>query len=117
MKFKIIGILLIGGILMFSCSDNSGDASSATPVNISGKVQDGYRHLPISLKSDSTKLVVYRGDYVKFYVDDKGDQKWTPCLGQYFLNLRCEGSVVHYPTSFLIDSLKYTSSGVSLSSD
>jgi len=73
MKFKIIGILLIGGILMFSCSENSGGASSATPVNISGKVQDGYRHLSISLKSDSTKLVVYRGDYVKFYLDDKGD--------------------------------------------
>ena len=76
MKFRIIGILLIGGILMFSCSDNSGGASSASsaaPVNISGKVQDGYRHLPISLKSDSTKLVVYRGDYVKFYLDDKGD--------------------------------------------
>jgi hypothetical protein len=40
------------------------------------------------------------------------NQKWTPSLGQFFLILRCERSGVHYPTSFLIDSLKYTSSGV-----
>ena len=44
-------------------------------------------------------------------------KKWTPCLGHIILNLRCESPGVHYLTSFLIDSLKYTSSGVSLSRD
>ncbi|MBT3254387.1 MAG: rhodanese-like domain-containing protein [Candidatus Marinimicrobia bacterium] len=71
MKFKIISIVLMSGVLMFSCSDNSG-GGSGSPVDVSGKVQGGYRHLPISMKSDSTKLVVYRGDYVKFYIDDQG---------------------------------------------
>ena len=71
MKLKIISILLMSGILMFSCSDNLGGGSD-TPVEVSGKVQGGYRHLPVNMKSDSTKLVVYRGDYVKFYIDDQG---------------------------------------------
>ncbi|MBC8376445.1 MAG: rhodanese-like domain-containing protein [FCB group bacterium] len=71
MKFRIISIVLMSGVLMFSCSDNTGGGSD-TPVEVSGKVQGGYRHLPISMTSDSTELIVYRGDYVKFYVDDQG---------------------------------------------
>jgi len=47
-------------------------AGDSTPVDVSGKIQGGYRHLPISMKDDTTRLVVYRGDYVKFYVDDQG---------------------------------------------
>ena len=79
MKFKIISILLIVGVFMFSCSDDSGTAS-ATALEVSGKVQGGYRHLPINMKSDSTALVVYRGDYVKFYVDDQGNARVEyPC--------------------------------------
>ena len=45
------------------------------------------------------------------------DKKWPPTLGHIFLKLRCERSGVHYPTSFLTDSEKYTSSGVSLTRD
>ncbi len=71
MKYKIIGILLMIGIFMVLGCDNSGAADS-TPMDVSGKIQDGYRHLPISMKADTTRLVVYRGDYVKFYIDDQG---------------------------------------------
>ena len=74
MKLKAFIIILIIGAVMFACSDDSGVAAN-TPVEISGKIQGGYRHLLIDLKSDSTNLVVYRGDYVKFYLDDKGDDQ------------------------------------------
>lgn len=74
MKLKTFIMLLISGAIMFACSDDSG-ADAKTSVEISGKIQGGYRHLLIDLKSDSTNLVVYRGDYVKFYLDDKGDSQ------------------------------------------
>ena len=71
MKFKMLSILLISGMFMFTCSDNSGMVSSSS-VEVSGKVRGGYRHLLINMQSDSTELVVYRGDYIKFYLDDQG---------------------------------------------
>jgi len=74
MKFKIINILLVSTLLIFSCSDNSSTDGGST-IEVSGKVQGGYRHLRIDMKSDSTKLVVYRGDYIKFYIDDKGNEQ------------------------------------------
>ncbi len=71
MNFNFFSALLMSGVLMFSCDSNSG-SNSGTPVKVSGKVQGGYRHLPISVRNDSTKLIVYRGDYIKFYIDDQG---------------------------------------------
>lgn len=71
MKYKIIGILLMIGIFMVSSCDNSG-AGNSSLVDVSGKIQGGYRHLPINMEADTSRLVVYRGDYVKFYVDDHG---------------------------------------------
>jgi len=71
MKFKDIGILLISGILIFSCNGKFGGSGGGPPIDVSGKVQGGYRHLLVDMNSDSTKLVVYRGDYVKFYLDDQ----------------------------------------------
>ena len=82
MKIKTIIILLLSGVLIFSCSGNSGDTGSGSPVAVSGEVQGGYRHLRINMKSDSTKLVVYRGDYVKFYLDDQGHPQES-----YMLNI------------------------------
>ena len=72
MKLKNLGILFIIGVTMFACNGKS-DGESTTTVAVSGKVQGGYRHLALNVKSDSTQLVVYRGDYVKFYIDDSGD--------------------------------------------
>ena len=74
MKYKITGILLMIGIFMVAGCDKFG-AKDSTPVDVSGKIQGGYRHLPISMKADTTRLVVYRGDYVKFYVDDQGQSQ------------------------------------------
>ncbi|NQV42613.1 MAG: rhodanese-like domain-containing protein [Candidatus Marinimicrobia bacterium] len=71
MKHKIISIILLAGLFIISGCDKSGIVDSS-PVEVSGDVQDGYRRLPISMKNDTTKLVVYRGDYVKFYIDDQG---------------------------------------------
>ncbi|MCF7825165.1 MAG: rhodanese-like domain-containing protein [Candidatus Marinimicrobia bacterium] len=73
MKFKRLSILLIVGVILFSCNDKSGDTSSDIPINVSGEIRDGYRHLPIDFRSDSIQLVVYRGDYVKFDLNDQGD--------------------------------------------
>ncbi len=56
---------------MISSCDKS-NPGNVTPVSVSGKIQDGYRHLSISMMDDTTRLVVYRGDYVKFYIDDQG---------------------------------------------
>jgi len=72
MKLKQISLLLLSGAFMFACSDESGSVASKH-IEISGSVEGGYRHLPIDLKSESTNLTVYRGDYVKFYLDDQGD--------------------------------------------
>ena len=59
------------GLFTIIACDKSGKVESS-PVDVSGDVHDGYRRLPISMSDDTTKLVVYRGDYVKFYIDDQG---------------------------------------------
>lgn len=85
MKLKAFIIISIIGAFMFACSDDTGAPAKTASVEISGKIQGGYRHLPIDLKSEMTKLVVYRGDYVKFYLNDGGDPQveyelWIPEL-------------------------------------
>ncbi len=44
-------------------------------------------------------------------------EKWTPWTGRRFVKVRCKRTGVNHPTRFLIALLKYTSSGVYLSSD
>lgn len=61
-------------LFIFSCSDNSGGGNKSS-LEISGKIEGGYRHLLVDMDSDSIELVVYRGDYVKFYIDDKGGEQ------------------------------------------
>ncbi len=73
MKLNNFGILMITGVLTFSACDKFAGSSNDLPVDVSGKVQGGYRHLLINLKDDTTNLVVYRGDYVKFYLEDQND--------------------------------------------
>ncbi len=75
MKFKILSVLLVSGVFMIGCDSigNSKSADDVAPEDISGKVQGGYRHLAMTVKGDSAKLTVYRGDYIKFHLDDKGD--------------------------------------------
>jgi len=86
MKFKSLSILLIVAVVLFSCTDKSGDTSSDTPINVSGEIRDGYRHLPLDFSSDSIQLVVYRGDYVKFDLNDQGDPQ-----AEYTLNIPALG--------------------------
>jgi len=74
MKLRILSILLFSVLLVISCSDNAGVEIKA-PTEISGVIEGGYRHLRIDVSSDSVELVVYRGDYVKFYIDDKGEDQ------------------------------------------
>lgn len=71
MKYIIISFILMMGLFTIIACDKSGKVESS-PVDVSGDVHDGYRRLPISMSDDTTKLVVYRGDYVKFYIDDQG---------------------------------------------
>ena len=42
---------------------------------VSGKVQGGYRALSLSPYGDSLDLTVYRGDYIKFFLDDEGAEQ------------------------------------------
>jgi len=70
MKYKLLSIIMIIGVGMFSSCSNSDDSNGGKTVEASGEVRGGYRHLTINLASDSTKLVVYRGDYVKFTIND-----------------------------------------------
>ncbi|NQV31022.1 MAG: rhodanese-like domain-containing protein [Candidatus Marinimicrobia bacterium] len=78
MKIKQLNILVMVGTLIYGCNgDNNAQASgeNSTPILVSGRVEGGYRHLPLSLTGDSTVITIYRGDYVKIHLDDHGDQQ------------------------------------------
>jgi len=74
MKLKFINLVALSVLFVISCGKESADSVGKT-LDVSGEVKGGYRHLSINMKNDSTQLLVYRGDYVKFYLDDGGDEK------------------------------------------
>lgn len=87
MKILKFSLLLIISVVMFGCqSDGNGSDGDISPIDVSGKVQGGYRHLALGVKGEPVELTVYRGDYIKFHLDDKGDpqveyQLNIPALG------------------------------------
>ena len=74
MKIAKLVITLSMGAMMIACGggDNGSSAEQGT-VDISGTVKGGYRHLKISVTGEADTINVYRGDYIKFYLDDGGD--------------------------------------------
>ena len=78
MKINQLCLLIIVGISIYSCkgdTDLQGSSNNSTPILVSGKVEGGYRHIPVIMTTDSSEITVYRGDYIKFNVDDKGDPR------------------------------------------
>jgi rhodanese-related sulfurtransferase len=77
MKIKHLMMTLSIGAMMIACNGN-GDSNSGVEqetVNISGMVKDGYRQINMSVSGETELLTVYRGDYIKFYLDDGGDPR------------------------------------------
>ncbi len=72
-KTKFISIFFIIGVLMFSCDKKDTADSGKTEVAVSGEVRGGYRHLAMSVSGDPEELTVYRGDYIKFHLNDQGN--------------------------------------------
>ena len=68
-----ITILLV--VALFSCKGERPQVTErqAPQIAISGKVHDGYRHLDLKLTGGPLELTVYRGDYLKFDLDDNSD--------------------------------------------
>jgi len=61
--------------MMFSCGPEDvkmENRSVAPTVNVSGQIKNGYRILPLKITGDPVKFTVYRGDYIKFHLDDAG---------------------------------------------
>ncbi len=74
MKMFKFSILFIIGVLMIGCQSNgNGSDGELSPLDVSGKVEGGYRHLALGVKGEPVELTVYRGDYIKFQLDDKGN--------------------------------------------
>ena len=72
MKAKLFSILFISGVLMMGCDRNSSGDPGET-VEVSGEVRGGYRNLALKVTGDPEELTVYRGDYIKFHLDDGGN--------------------------------------------
>lgn len=75
MKKIYVAILLIIGAVILGCTEKEKiqDVKVAEPTHeISGKVQGGYRTLAVKVTGEPLNLTVYRGDYIKFILDDDG---------------------------------------------
>jgi rhodanese-related sulfurtransferase len=75
MKNIYVAILFIIGVVFLGCNEKEKiqDVKVAEPTHvISGKVQGGYRTLTVKLIGEHLDLTVYRGDYIKFILDDDG---------------------------------------------
>jgi len=75
MHLKNIFVVLSLGLIMAGC-DGNGSGSKTVPLeaaNVSGTVKDGYRHLAMAVTGEEEALTVFRGDYIKFFLDDGGD--------------------------------------------
>lgn len=55
-------------------NDRGNDMEMST-MEISGKVQGGYRALALAPFGEPLDLTVYRGDYIKFFLDDNGAEQ------------------------------------------
>lgn len=78
MKINRIILLVVLGAFMIGCERNNTPQISqnkATEINVSGQVQGGYRHIPLKISGEKVELMVYRGDYLKFHLDDEGDDR------------------------------------------
>ncbi len=78
MKIKLSGIFLIMSIMIFGCRGGGapqGNDFKGIQINTSGKVEGGYRHIPINVGGEPIDLTVYRGDYVKFFINDDGNAR------------------------------------------
>ncbi|MCF7822655.1 MAG: rhodanese-like domain-containing protein [Candidatus Marinimicrobia bacterium] len=83
MKIYRIILLIAFGFLIAGCSlDKTPEEnmSNQQDVKISGQIQAGYRVIPLMLGSESANLTVYRGDYIKFQLNDQGDSTETYLL-------------------------------------
>ena len=72
MSNKLIIMILTIGALMLGCGKSNEKESEVSAVEISGIIQDGYRHLNMRVTGEPQMLTVYRGDYIKFDLDDGG---------------------------------------------
>ena len=72
---KRLMIIISIGAIMLGCSGENNDNGQAAAVamQISGEVRGGYRQIPINVSTDTLDLMVYRGDYIKFFLNDGGD--------------------------------------------
>ena len=74
---KILAIILAStGLLMYGCNDNRNPAvlgDNVVPLMVSGSLEGGYRQINLRLSGEPVELTVYRGDYIKFHLDDQGD--------------------------------------------
>lgn len=64
--------------LLAGCSEKANNREEDVEVNtieISGKVQGGYRSLSLAPFGEPLDLTVYRGDYIKLFLDDQGAEK------------------------------------------
>ncbi|MCF7808976.1 MAG: hypothetical protein K9M49_10100 [Candidatus Marinimicrobia bacterium] len=78
MNFRNIIITVTALAIIAGCDakeNNRTEKVEANTVEISGKVQGGYRALSLAPIGDPLDLTVYRGDYIKLYLDDQGAEK------------------------------------------
>ncbi len=64
--------ILAAVFLVVGC--NSSSATDSTP-GISGKIIQGYRVIQVDNETESLDFTVYRGDYIKFIVNDLPDNR------------------------------------------
>lgn len=84
MKIKIPGIYILLLAILLGCDGRGVQLSNKKDqiVDISGTIKGGYRHISTIPSNDTLKYTVYRGDYVKFQIDDGGDSR-----SEYELNI------------------------------
>ena len=68
---KIVSIIISVFLFTYAagCSDRA-ESSSKAVLQASGTLVDGYRILPIQKSEGKLNLTVYRGDYIKFKIDE-----------------------------------------------
>ncbi|MEA3288000.1 MAG: rhodanese-like domain-containing protein [Candidatus Marinimicrobia bacterium] len=75
---KLFFLILIVGVTLFDCvGDSKPQVTERQSPNaaISGCVHGGYRHLDLTVTGEPLELTVYRGDYLKFDLNDGDDSR------------------------------------------
>lgn len=78
MKWNKIIITITAVLSLLACGaegNNRGKEVEMNTTEISGKVKGGYRALSLAPYGDPLELTVYRGDYIKFFLDDMGAEQ------------------------------------------